>query len=93
MQKVIDSCENIDVTGNKYGFTALMCAVYSANRQVAKLLLESGANPEAKDIDGQSVLVLAPQGEIKAMVLRAIVTKYWDEKRLARINKSRGLSK
>lgn len=93
MQKVIDSCENIDVTGNKYGFTALMCAVYSANRQVAKLLLENGANPEVKDIDGQSVLVLAPQGEIKAMVLRAIVTKYWQEKRSARINKSRGLAR
>ncbi len=93
MQQVIDSCENIDVTGNKYGFTALMCAVYAGNKKVAKLLIESGANPEAKDISGDTVLVLAPQGEIKAMVLRAIVIKYWQEKRLTRINKSRDLSR
>jgi len=92
MQKVIDSCENIDVR-DKYGTTALMHAVYSANKEVAKILVENGANPEARDYDGETVLLLAPQGEIKAMILRAIVTKYWQEKRLARINKSRVLSK
>ena len=88
MRKVIDSCENIDVT-NDLGTTALMLAVYAENKKVARLLIESGANPEAKDIYGWSVLDRAPQGKIKAMILRAIETK----KRLARINKSRGLSR
>ena len=92
MQKVIDSCEDIDVR-DKYDMTALMHAVYSANKKVAELLIKNGADPEAKNTDDESVLVLAPQGEIKAMILRAIVTKYWQEKRLARINKSHGLSK
>ena len=92
MQEVIDSCENIDLS-NDDGYTALMVAVYAENKRVVKLLLESGANPEARRISGETVLTLAPQGEIKAMVLRAIVMKHWQEKCLARINKSRVLSK
>lgn len=42
---------------DKRGFTPLILAVYNQSYEVAKLLLENGANPNAQDLSGNTALM------------------------------------
>ncbi len=44
---------------NEGGFSLLMCAVYSGNLELAKYLVSQGADPNAKDAEGNTALTIA----------------------------------
>lgn len=61
---IIDYVHNIDDLNNK-GWNPLIVACYHGSKDVAKLLLEKGANPNAKNLNGTTVLMYAKEGYLK----------------------------
>jgi len=58
---VKDALDQIDAV-DRDGRTALMHAIIDKNADIALILLEGGANPNAKDADGNTPLHFATQG-------------------------------
>jgi ankyrin repeat protein len=64
-----------DINGiDEKGFTALHHAAYTGNYEIAKLLLESGANPALKDNSQQTPANIA--GQIREKELASLIRSY-----------------
>jgi ankyrin repeat protein len=58
----------VDVQGTLEGFTALMTASAEGEEQVVRLLLAHGADPDLKDVDGDTAASFARQKGHTAVV-------------------------
>lgn len=52
VKHLIDNGQNVNETSRRSGFTALMAAACYGRTEVAKILLESGADSQQKDVKG-----------------------------------------
>jgi len=59
---------DVDLQGTLEGFTALMTAAAEGQLEVVRLILAYGANPELKDVDGDTALSFAEQKGHSAVV-------------------------
>ena len=60
IEQLLDLGADINVIDKKnYGHTALMLAILSSNRDIAKLLIAKGANVNTKNFDKQTALMMA----------------------------------
>ena len=59
---------DVNATSRRSGFTPLMCAVCYGRVEVAKYLLEKGANPDAKESQGLSAKDFARKVNKKTMI-------------------------
>lgn len=59
VQLLLDRGANIDITDKAEHFTALMWAAAEGNLDVVKVLVNHGANPSMKDVDGDSAASFA----------------------------------
>jgi len=68
MDKVANELEN----KNKNGWTALMMAAFKNDYEMVRILVENGADVNAKDFKGMSVLMYAIKGAIKSKKIDAL---------------------
>ena len=65
---------------NEDGYTALLIAVSSGNKEIVQLLLENGADINIKNIDGKTAWSLAEERNYSKIV--DLLKKYLPKRRL-----------